>query len=68
MSKSRESGKHIPEAPDYPDEEGRRQDLQESGQHLDAERPAGRVQLLEPEAEVEEGGGEGAGPGDEVED
>ena len=42
--------------------------MEEGGQHLDAERPAGRVQLLEPEAEVEEGGGEGASPGDEVED
>ena len=58
----------VPDAPDYPDDEGRRQNLQEGSQHLRGERRARRVEFLEPEAEVEKCGGESPRPGNEVED
>ena len=58
----------IPDAPDYPDDEGRRQNLQESSQYLRDKRRAWRVEFLEPEAQVEKCGGESPRPGNEVED
>ena len=58
----------LPDAPDYPNDEGRRQNLQQSSEYLRSERWAHRVELLEPAAQIEEGGGESARSGNEVQD